>query len=53
MMDKNKTNNFKHAFSNSKIYLDDILVLNCKEFIDISKNIYALELTLYLVVAQV
>ena len=29
-----------------KRYLDDILVLNCKDFIDISKSIYPSELTL-------
>ena len=46
MMDKNNQNNLKHVFSNNKRYLDDILVLNCKEFIDISKNIYPSELIL-------
>ena len=46
MMDKNNPNNLKHALSNNKRYLDDILVLNCKDFIDISKNIYPSELTL-------
>ena len=45
MMDKNNPNNLKNVFSNNKRYLDDILVLNCKEFIDISKNIYPSELT--------
>ena len=47
-MDKNNPNNLKKALSNNKIYLDDILVLNCKEFIDISKNIQPSELTLEL-----
>ena len=46
MMDKNNPNNLKHVLSNNKRYLDDILVLNCKNFIDISKNIYPSELTL-------
>ena len=43
MMDKNNPINLKHALSNNKRYLDDILVLNCKDFIDISKNIYPSE----------
>ena len=38
MMDKNNPNNLKHVLSNNKRYLDDILVLNCKDFIDISKK---------------
>ena len=38
MMDKNNPINLKHVLSNNKRYLDDILVLNCKDFIDISKN---------------
>ena len=46
MMYKNNPNNLKHVLSNNKRYLDDILVLNCKNFIDISKNIYPSELTL-------
>ena len=46
MMDKNNPNNLKHVLSNNKKYLDDILVLNCKKFIDISKNIHPSELTL-------
>ena len=46
MMDKNNPNNLKHVLSNNKRYLDDILVLNCKEFIDIYKTIYPSELTL-------
>ena len=46
MMDKNNPNNLKHVLSNNKRYLDDILVLNCKDFIDISKNIYPSELNL-------
>ena len=46
MMDTNTPNNLKHVLSNNKRYLDDILVLNCKKFIDISKNIYPSELTL-------
>ena len=46
MMNKNNSNNLKHVLSNNKRYLDDILVLNCKDFIDISKNIYPSELTL-------
>ena len=46
MMDKNKPNNLKHVLSNNKRYLDNILVLNSKDFIEISKNIYPSELTL-------
>ena len=46
MIDKYNPNNLKHAFSNNKRYLDDMLVLNCKKFIDISKNVYPSELTL-------
>ena len=46
MMDKKNPNNLKHVLSNNKRYLDDILVLNCKDFIDVSKNIYQSELTL-------
>ena len=38
-MDKNNPNNLKRALSNNKRYLDDILILRCKEFIGISKNI--------------
>ena len=38
MMDKNNPNNLKHVLSNNNRYLDDILVLNCKGFIDISKR---------------
>ena len=45
-MDKNNPNNLKHALSNNNRYLDDNLVLNCKDFIDISKNIYPSELIL-------
>ena len=40
MMDTNTPNNLTHVLSNNKRYLDDILVLNCKDFIHISKNIY-------------
>ena len=46
MMDKNNPNNLKHLLSNNKRYSDDILVLDCKDFIDISKNKYPSELTL-------
>ena len=46
MIDKNNPNNFKHVLSNNKRHLYDILVLNIKEFIDISKNIHPSELTL-------
>ena len=44
MMDKNNPNNLKHVLSNNKIYLDEILVLNSKDFIHIYKNIYPSEL---------
>jgi len=53
MMDKNNPNNLKHCLSNNKRYLDDILILNCKDFLDISKNIYLSELTLELVMTLV
>ena len=46
MIDKNNPNNIKQVLSNNKRYLYDILVLNCKEFVDISKNIHPSELTL-------
>ena len=46
MMDKNNPNNLKRVLSNNKRYLDDILVFYCKEFIDISKNIYPSDLIL-------
>ena len=45
IIDKNNPNNLKHVLSKNTRYLDEILVLNCKEFIDISKNIYQSELT--------
>ena len=53
MMDKNNPINLKHALSNNKRYLDDILVLNVKDFIDISKIYIYQSLFLSLVMALV
>ena len=46
MINKNSPSNVKYNLSNNKRYLDDLLVINCAEFIEISKNIYPQELIL-------
>ena len=46
MMDKKNPSNIKYLLSNNKRYLDDLLVINCSNFLEISSKIYPPELKL-------